>query len=133
MPRTVEYRLTSVQTASLAGAATVQVIQPGRIVGIKISTCGTGAATTGTYHVSCELNNQSQLWADINNPPREPILDVVSVATPISAPFNAGGQNIPLSVPIRVGDILSLNIKQTGTAGTGVFHSANVCVQENGS
>lgn len=132
MPRTVEYHLASTQTLSLAGAATIQVIQPGRVVGIKLQSCGSGAATTGTYHVSVEHNQQSQLWIDSNNPPREPILDSLSFATPVSAPFSAGGTHIPLSVPLRVGDILSLNVKQTGTAATAAFHSANVCVMENG-
>lgn len=132
MPRTVTYRLFSPQTASLAGAATIQVVQPGRIVGVTMGISGTGGATAGTYHDQVEVNQANALFNTVNSPPREPVLASLSLAMAITTPATANGPSVPQNVQIRAGDIISLNVQLVGTAGTSMAHWANVCVQENG-
>lgn len=133
MARTVTYQLFSPQTASLAGAATIQVVQPGRIVGVTMGIHGTGGATVGTYIDQVNLNNANTLFNTANNPPRETILATTGLALGVTSAGNTVTPNIPQNIPIRPGDIISLNVALVGTAGTGVSHWANVCVQENGS
>lgn len=132
MARTVLYHLNSPQTTSLAGAATIQAIQPGRIVGVKIMVSSTGGASAGFYNISVDLNNQSQLFQSVNNPPREIILDNILFATIITSSASLATPCTPLSVPLRVGDIISLNVALSGTAATAMNINANVWVMENG-
>lgn len=132
MARTVTYQLFSNQTASLAGAATVQVVQPGRIVGVTMGIHGVSGATAGTYIDQLCLNSPNTLFNTANNPPREVILATTAAAGAVSTVLNTVSPSIPQSISIRPGDILSLNVALTGTAGVGVAHWANVCVQENG-
>lgn len=120
MPRSVCYHLSSAQTGTLPGAATIQVIRPARIYGVHFSQSALGGGGNGRHSITLELNNSAQANGDTNNPPRETVL-ASHQSTFIGGAVTSGvasgqGPYIPLSVPIKSGDILSLNIVQTGTA-----------------
>jgi hypothetical protein len=130
MARTVNYHLHSIQATQLAGAATIQIVQPGRVVGITLMVSFTGGAAAGYYNISVDLNNTSQVFTNTNNPPREIILTSLSFVTSTTQVAGLVGPHVPLSVPLRVGDVISLNIGQSGTAATAMNIDANVCVME---
>jgi hypothetical protein len=132
MARTINYHIHSVQTTQLAGAATIQAIQSGRIVGISLMASFTGGAAAGYYNISLDLNNQSQIFTNTNNPPREIILASLPFVTSTAAVANVMTPHVPVSVPLRVGDILSLNIGLSGTPAAAMNIDVNVCVMENG-
>lgn len=133
--RTVMYNLVTTQTGTAAGAASLTIKQPGRIIGCLITQSGVGGASTGNHTASVELNNTAQANGETTDAPREVILASAHAqwaagTGAAQSGSNGGGGYIPLSVPVKAADTLALSIVQTGTAPGSAKTIARVWVQE---
>lgn len=117
---------------SLAGAAQAQVIRPGRITGVSIRASGVGGASSGYVTLEAELNNTNQAFGDVNNPPREAILQTLFAAFGATETRVFEGCYVPLSIPVIPGDLLALSQTISGTAPTTFKAIADFVVMENG-
>lgn len=135
MSRSVCYHFSSAATGTTPGAASIQMIRPGRIYGANFNVHLIGGAAAGRHSYTLELNNSAQSNGDTNNPPRETVLCGHAVSCNASGASSAvaGGNSpfIPLSVPVKPGDIVSLNIVQTGTSPATANSLANLFVTES--
>lgn len=133
--RSILYHLVTVQTGTLPGAATIQVIRPCRAYGIKFNCHGVGGAATGRLSFTLEMNNSAQANGDTNNPPRETVLASHAVTFIATSPANGAASGtspwIPVNVALKPGDILSLNQVQTGTAPASASTSCDVYCTES--
>lgn len=126
--RTVTYHLHSAQTGTLPGAASATIIRKGKIVGARLGSSLGGGAAGGYYSITLE-NQTGQANGDTNNPPREVVLAALNPAVG-SGSVTSTQVFVPLEVPVEPGDILSLNIVQTGTAAGTARHQIDVFVME---
>ena len=129
MARSICYQLVHVQTGTAAGSATAQVLKNCRAYGVQFTTTGSGGASSGRLSQTVEINNSAQANGDTNNAQRETILagHVTTFVGTSTVSGMCGGVSpiIPVSVPLKVGDVLSANQVQTGTAPT----SANTVIR----
>lgn len=120
MARTVLYHLTHISTGTLANCASAAVVRSGRVIGVKISGGGVGGAGVGYLSVTAEHNNISQANGDTNNPPRETVLAHKCIqfgnGTVTANILSGNSEYTPMSVPVKIGDTLSVSQVQTGTA-----------------
>lgn len=125
--RTICYHLYSSLTTFAAGMGQTQVVRDGRLIGVRLHwTAIAGAGGTFGGNASAMLNQNTTNDSVTNNPPRETFLASLflwsaagtSVTTGSTAPY------IPLNVPIRAGDLITINAGNAGTAAPASSHLA---------
>lgn len=124
------YRLTSASTTAAVGQATTTVIRKGTIVGIRCSFRGQGGAGDGSYGVEVALNNSAQSQAETTT---QAISE--QIVTRCFYGTDAGlttfdNSYVPALIPIDQGNILCINLQQSGTAATSVLFGFDVIVKE---
>lgn len=117
--KTVCYHLAYTGTTFAAGMGQLNIVRPGRIVGLRIIWAGiAGAGGTFGGNVSVYLNQNSINDTMTSNPPRETFLGSAlawsAAAAAIQTSASAGF--VPLNVPVIQGDMLSMNGGNGGTA-----------------
>lgn len=127
--RSVTYHLVGAAALGLT-VTSLQVVRPGRIIAVR--TCfgiTTGAASTAVT-VSVELNNTTANSGVTNNPPRETLLSSVAVTLQSAINYNYPPSTVPLDVPVKPGDLISVNTTLGGIASTAFISSIDVIVME---
>lgn len=131
MRRTLVLRLFHSQVAAAAGSAEIIIPNNCTIVGVVMNVGGIGGAGTGVYAAELSLNNNSTTWADTNNAPREATLASHRWSyLNANAAVNAGSGWIPLNVPLRAGERISINQTLSGTAASTNRFNCDVFVVE---
>lgn len=116
--RTICYHLATTLTVFAAGMGQTQVVRDGRLIGVKMGwTAVAGAGGTLGANASAMLNQNTTNDTMTNNPPRETFLSCIHVWATAGSSSNAvATPYIPLNVPVRAGDLLTINAGNAGTA-----------------
>lgn len=124
------YRLTSASTTAAVGQASTTVIRKGTIVGIRASFRGQGGAADGFYGVEVALNNSAQSQAETTTQAvSEQIITRCFYSTDAGlASFD--NSFVPAMLPIEQGNIICINLQQSGTAASSVLFGFDVIVKE---
>lgn len=117
--RTVTYHLVTTLTSFAAGMGQTQVVREGRLIGVKLNWQAlNGAGGTFVGNASAMLNQNSVNDSFVNNPPRETFLaSCYCICAVSSVGSSAPDSYVPLNVPVRPGDLLTINAGNGG-AGT---------------
>jgi hypothetical protein len=114
--RTVIYQQYYSGVTVSAGLASVTVARDGRLVGVVAQQNGVGGAGTGVYGYDLSLNQPGLVVHSTNAPNRESILYSASLQFPNAGTAQHNSGFIPLDVPLRAGDVVTINGSSSGTA-----------------
>jgi len=126
------YQITGANTGTVAGVNTITVAVPFRIYAVTFRFRATGGAGNGAYSFELAVNQSSTAYSETNNPLRNVIIAAATFQTLNASVQTFGGPYgpLPVDVPIRTGDVLSLNQVQTGTAAASLFVALNLYGRE---
>lgn len=123
--RTVTYHLATNLTVFAAGMGQTQVINTSRLIGVRMTWKAiAGAGGTFGGNASAMLNQNTVNDSLTNNPPRETFLASLYTWTIAGATATADGPYVPLNIPLRPGDLLTINAGNGGTAAPAASYLA---------
>lgn len=123
--RTVCYHLYTALTTFAAGMGQTQIVRAGRLVGVRMSWKAiAGAGGTFGGNASAMMNQNSVNDSVTNNPPRETFLASLYTWAGAGVASAAEGPFVPLNVPVRPGDLITINAGNSGAAAPASSHLA---------
>lgn len=126
----VKYQIATAQTGTIAGTGQIVVPVSGRIVGVVFRWRCTGGAAAGFYSVELAHNNPAQGYAETQNPIRTSSVAAATFYAPASSGWSSISPWIPSNWKLSAGDIINLNITQTGTAAASCLNACDIYVEE---